>query len=83
MLRATQPTAQSTQKAQNNAIMASSMRMVDQTPAEFEGVALFLRSGDIYTELNNPQMMAAVELSKKIGWRDGVNDASGGRGGRR
>ena len=79
MLRATQPTAQPTQKAQNNAIMASSMRMVDQTPAEFEGVALFLRSGDIYTELNNPQMMAAVELSKKIGWRGAVESTFGPR----
>jgi SAM-dependent methyltransferase len=79
MLRATQPTAQSTQKAQNNAIMASSMRMVDQTPAEFEGVALFLRSGDIDTELNNPQMMAAVELSKKIGWRGAVESTFGPR----
>ena len=30
---------------------------------------IFLRSGDLETELENRQMMTAVELAKKLGWR--------------
>lgn len=30
---------------------------------------IFLRSGDLETELENRQMMTTVELAKKLGWR--------------
>ena len=41
----------------------------NQAPSQFEGIPIFLRSGDLETELENRQMMTAVELGKKLGWR--------------
>jgi len=75
MFRAAEPTAQPSPRPKNNKLQArkrATMIPMNQASTEFEGVALFLRPGDIENQLKNTQMMAAVELGKKIGWRGAV-----------
>ena len=45
---------------------------IPKAPQHFEGVPIFLRSSDLAAELGNSQVMRAIELVKKIGWREAL-----------